>query len=70
MKEQGKAIAGDLSKTNISNIPAREFKAMIIRILTGLEKRVDSISETINTEIKNDIVEIKGSINRETHLME
>ena len=36
---------------------------MITKILTGLEKRVEDISETINTEIRNNIAEIKGSIN-------
>lgn len=36
MKEQNKAMARDLSKTDISNMPDRAFKTMIIRILTGL----------------------------------
>jgi len=35
---------------------------MIIWILTGLEKRVEDMSETFNTEIRNNR-EIKGSIN-------
>ena len=35
-KGQDKATARDLSKTDISNMPDREFKAMIIRILTKL----------------------------------
>ena len=38
MKEQEKAIARDLSETDMSDMPDREFKAMIIRILTRLEK--------------------------------
>ena len=38
MKEQEKATAGDLSKTDISNMPDREFKEMIIKRLSGLEK--------------------------------
>ena len=37
---------------------------MITKILTGLEKRVEDISETINTEIRNNIAEIKGSTNK------
>jgi len=37
---------------------------MIIKILTGLEKRVEGISQTINTEIRNNRAEIKGSINK------
>ena len=37
MKED-KAMLSDLSKTDISNRPDGEFKAMIIRIPTGLRK--------------------------------
>ena len=62
MKEQDKTIARDLSETDISNMPDREFKGMIIMILTGLEKR-GKTSETLDTEIRNNIAEIKGSIN-------
>ena len=36
MKEQDKAMATYLSKTDISNMPDGQFKAMIIRILTVL----------------------------------
>ena len=63
MKEQDKAMAGDINKTDISNMPDGKFKAMIIRILTRLEKRVEGISENSSTEIRNSIGEIKGSIN-------
>ena len=46
--EQGQAR--DLSEIGVSNMPDGEFKAMIIRIFTGLEKRVEDISETINRD--------------------
>ena len=39
MKEQDKAIARDLHEIGISNMTDGEFKARIIRILNGLEKR-------------------------------
>ena len=64
MKEQDKAMARDLNETNISNMLDREFKAMIIRILTALEKRMEDMSENLNIEIRNNIMEIKGSINK------
>ena len=47
MKEQDKATARDLNETAISNVPDRVLKAMIIRILAGLEKRVEDMSETL-----------------------
>ena len=37
---------------HISDMPDGEFKAMIIRILTGLEKRVEDISETLTKEME------------------
>jgi len=64
MNKQDKAMDRDVSKTDISNMPNGEFKAIIIRILTGLENQVEDISETINTEIRNNRAEIKDSINK------
>ena len=64
MKEQDKASARDLSETAISNMPDGAFKATIIRILTGLEKRIEDISETLITEIKRvKESEMKNTIN-------
>jgi len=60
MKGQDKITAGDLTETDIRNISEGVFKAMIIRILTGLEKRVEDMSETLNTEKRNKIAERKG----------
>lgn len=37
---------------------------MIIKIFNGIQKRVEDISDTINIEIRNSIVQIKGSINK------
>lgn len=44
------ATTRDLSETNIRNIPNREFKVMIIKILTGIEERVEDLSETLNRD--------------------
>ena len=52
MKEQDKAMGRNLSKTDISNISDRKIKATIIRIFTGLEKRIEDIRETLTTKIK------------------
>ena len=51
-KEQEKITARDLSQMDISNMPDRKFKVIIIKILTGLEKRVEDISETLTNELK------------------
>ena len=31
----------------------KEFKAMVIKIFTALEKRIEDLSETFNKEIEN-----------------
>jgi len=63
MKEQNKITVRDLSKIEINSMPDRELKAMIIKILTGFEKRVEDISETLNNEIKKNQSEMKTTIN-------
>ena len=42
-----------LSETQISNMPNRETRVMVIKMLTELEKIVEDLSETLNKEIEN-----------------
>lgn len=51
MKEQGKIKAGELNKT--SNMLDREFKVMVIKIFTGLQKGGKDLSKILNKEIEN-----------------
>ena len=60
IEEQDKTVARDLRKTDKTNMHHGKFKAIIIKILTGLEKRMKDMNETLNTEIQNNIAEIKG----------
>lgn len=43
---------------HISNTLDGVFKAMITRIHTGFENKVEDISETLNTEVKKNQLEI------------
>ena len=52
MKEQDKAMTRDLNRTDISNMSDGIFKAMIIGIFTGLQERVEDISENLNKSLK------------------
>ena len=49
MKQQDKVTASDLSETDISNMPDREFKATIIRIVTGIQERMEGIRKPLTT---------------------
>ena len=53
MKEEDKITARDLSEMEIINMHDRELKVVIIEIFTGLEKRVEDLTETLNREIEN-----------------
>ena len=52
MKQQDQFTVGDLSKRDVSNTPGREFEETIIRLLIGLEKRIEDSREALTTEIK------------------
>ena len=69
MKEQDKITARELNKMEIRNMPDREFKEMVIKIFTGIEKRVEYLNATLNkektkqsnqSEMKNSIMAIKN----------
>jgi len=53
MKKQDKTSEKDLSDTGISNLSDKEFKVMVIRILTELRRRVDEHSENFNKDKEN-----------------
>lgn len=36
-----------------SNLPNKEIKVMVIKIFTGLERKVEELSEKFKTEIEN-----------------
>ena len=42
----------ELNETEVINISDREFKVMVIKILNGLEKRVQDICENLNKNIE------------------
>ena len=54
MKEQDKTSGKTLKETEISNLPDKEFKVMVIKMLTDLGRKMDEHSENFNkrTEYK------------------
>ena len=52
-KEQDKTTEKELNKMEVSNLPDKEFKVMVIKALMALERRVDELSENFNKEIEN-----------------
>ena len=47
--------AGELNKMVISNMPDREFKVMVMKLLTGPEKIMEDLNEILNKETENNL---------------
>ena len=62
MKQQEKTQENKLNEMEASNLPKKEFKIMVIRMLNELRGRMDEHNENLNREIvsiKKDIETIK-----------
>ena len=72
VREQDKTPEKELSETERSNLPDREFKQRVLRMLTDLGRRMDEFSEAVKkvmedikmnqSEMKNTILEMKNSL--------
>ena len=77
MKEKGRNSQDQINKQEISNIPEKEFRLMIVKMLQRVENKMEKMKETIDhvntitkeieetknkqTELNNTITEIKAT---------
>ena len=52
MKEQDKNLQKELNKKEISNLPDKEFKVIVIKMLMELGRRMVEFSENFNRDRK------------------
>lgn len=52
-KEQERTSEKELNEMEVSNMPVKEFKLVIIKILTKLDTRAEELSDTFTKEIVN-----------------
>ena len=72
MKEQGRNSQDQINEEEISNLPEREFRIMIVKRSKNLENRMEKRQESINkdleelkkkhTETNNTSTEIKNTL--------
>ena len=62
MKEQGRNSQDQINEEEISNLPLKEFRIMIVKVLQRLEYRMEKMQEAFNTvnTITRDIEIIKN----------
>ena len=53
VREKDKTPEKELSETEMSNLPDREFKQRVLRMLTDLGRRIDELSENVNKEMED-----------------
>ena len=56
MKEQGKNQQDQINEDEISNLPEKKLRAMIVKMIQNLRNRMEKIQETF----KKDLEEIKS----------
>ena len=51
MKEQGRNSQDQINEEEISNLPLKEFRIMIVKVLQRLKYRMEKMQEAFNTSI-------------------
>ena len=68
MREQDKTLEENLNERELSNLPEKEFKVIVIKMLTELGRRIDEHSENFNKAMENirkyqiDVTQLKSII--------
>ena len=74
MTEQGKNLQDQINEDEIGNLPEKEFRVMIVKMIQNLGNRMEKIQETFNKDLEklrskqtvmnNTITEIKNTLER------
>lgn len=68
MKDKNTALPPNPKKTNINNLPDKKYKALVIRMLNELGKRIDKLSENFNKQLENIKKNLSGLKNTITEI--
>ena len=71
MKDQGKNLQDQINENEIGNLPEKEFRVMVVKMIQNLGNRMEKIQETFNKDLQelksttmmnNTINEIKNTL--------
>ena len=60
MKEQDKTPEKQLNEVEIGNVPEKEFRIMIVKMIQGLGKRMEAKIENMQEMFNKDLEELKN----------
>ena len=66
IKEQGKNLQDQINEQEIGNLPEKEFRVMILKMIQNLRNKMEKIQETFNKdleELKNKQTVMNKTIN-------
>ena len=63
MKEQGKTPGKQLNAVEISNLPEKAFRIMIVKMIQDLRKRMEAKIEKMQEMFNKDLEELKNKQN-------
>ena len=73
MKEQGKNAPDQTNEEEISSLPEKEFRVMIVKMIQNLGNRMEKIQETFNKdleELKSKQTMMNNTINKIKNTLE
>ena len=60
MKEQGKNIQDQINEEEIGNLPEKEFRVIIVKMIQNLWNRMEAFIEKIKEMFNKDLEELKN----------
>ena len=60
MKEQGKNLQDQINEEEIGNLPEKEFRIMIVKMIQNLRNRMEAQIEKIQEMFNKDLEELKN----------
>ena len=60
MKEQGKNLQDQINEEEIGNLPEKEFRVMIVKMIQNLGNRMEARIEKIQEMLNKDLEELKN----------
>ena len=66
-KEQGKILQDQINEEEIGNLPEKEFRVMIVKMIQNLRNRMEARIEKIQEMFNKDLEELKNKQTDEQH---
>ena len=60
MKEQGKNLQDQINEEEISTLPEKEFRVIIVKMIQNLRNRMEARTEKIQEMFNKDLEELKN----------